>query len=222
MSKKQIFRLVIDGTMLLMLFWIMAYSLTGNTLHEWSGIALTALFLVHIVLNRGWVGRIFKGRYSVRRTSGLVVNLLMFIALTTLVLASLPISSEVFPWFRLFADEMLPAQIHTLAGNWLFVLIAIHLGMQWSRVQLFLPIFSHRTTTIIRIAVVLIACYGVWAIWQRNLLPKLIMYYTFDIWRGETSIVRFLVDYIGIFTLFATMGYYLLRKRIAGKEKQIY
>lgn len=66
----------------------------------------------------------------------LVVILLMFIALLTLVLASLPISSEVFPWFQLFTDEMLPTQIHILAGNWLFVLIAIHLvcsGTGYSR-----------------------------------------------------------------------------------------
>lgn len=219
MSKKQLFRLIIDGTMLLMLFWVMAYSLTGNTLHEWSGIVLTALFLVHIVLNIGWVGRIFKGRYNLRRILGLVVNLLMFIALLTLVSASLPISSEVFPCFRLFADEMLPAQIHILAGNWLFVLISIHLGMQWNRVQPFLPTFNRRTTTVIRIVLILIAFYGVWAVFQRNLFPKLAMYYTFDVWRGETSIVRFLADYIGIFTLFATAIYYLLRKQVAGKEK---
>ena len=83
-----------------------------------------------------------RARYNLRRVSGLVINLLMFIALLTLILASLPISSEVFPCFRLFADEMLPAQTHILAGNWLFILIAIHLGMQWNRVQPFLPTFS--------------------------------------------------------------------------------
>lgn len=150
----------------------------------------------------------------------LVVILLMFIALLTLVLASLPISSEVFPWFQLFTDEMLPTQIHILAGNWLFVLIAIHLGMQWNRVQPFLPTFSHRTTTT-RITLIIIALNDIWAVFQHNLFPKLAMYYTLDIWRGETSIVRFLADYIGIFTLFATAIYYLLRKQIASKYKQL-
>lgn len=219
-TPKQSLRLCIDGAMLFMLFGVMAYSFTGNALHEWGGIVLTTLFIAHIALNISFFKHISKGKYNFRRTSGLIINTLMLIALLTLIGASLPISLEVFPWFHLFTDEMLPAQIHILAGNWLFVTIALHVGMQWHRLRTLLPQPGQTFATTLHVALPLMASYGVWAAWQRNLLPKLAMYYTFDIWRGETSILRFMADYIGIFTLIAMISYYLFTYKRSSVGKQ--
>lgn len=219
MTRKQAIRLSIDGSMFVLLLWVMAHTLTGNTLHEWSGIALTALFVAHFVLNATWIKRLFKGRYNFRRTFGTVVNILMLAAVLTLIAASLPISSEVFPWFHLFADEMLPAQIHILAGNWLFVLAALHLGTQWHRVQPFLPKYSQSMALILRIVLVSVAAYGVWALWQRNLPAKLAMYYTFDFGRADETLLRFAADYLSIFVLFAVIAYYLLAAVIGRRKK---
>jgi len=58
--------------------------------------------------------------------------------------------------------------------------------------------------------VLAVACYGVWALWQRNLLPKLVMYYSFDFWRGNVSVMRFVADYISIFAFFAVIAYHIV------------
>ena len=52
MKTKQILRLTTDAALLLLLFVVMAYSFTGNTVHEWMGIALVVLALVHLFLNK--------------------------------------------------------------------------------------------------------------------------------------------------------------------------
>ena len=36
------------------------------------------------------------------------------------------------------------------------------------------------------------------------------MYYSFDMWRGDTAFLMFFVDYISIFILFVTVTHYIL------------
>ena len=52
MKTKQIVRLTTDAALLLLLLVVMAYSFTGNTVHEWMGIVLVVLALVHLFLNK--------------------------------------------------------------------------------------------------------------------------------------------------------------------------
>ena len=205
MSRKQIFRLTIDCAMFLILFAVMGYNLTGNPSHEWLGICLTGLFLVHVLLNLDWVKRLFRGRYGFKRIISTSINFLLIIILLTLILASLSISSTLFPEIRLFPDEMFFVRLHIWAGNWLFILVAIHFGMQWHRVRPFLPRISKLSKQLLRIVLILMVCWGIWAMWERNLLYKLSMYESFDLWRGNTSLIRFVIDYLGIFILFATL-----------------
>jgi len=42
----------------------MAYQVTGEVLHEWIGMGMTALVIIHQILNRKWYGAIFKGKYN--------------------------------------------------------------------------------------------------------------------------------------------------------------
>lgn len=209
-GKKQILRLSVDTAMLILLFVVMSYDVTGNTLHEWIGIALMCLFVIHIALNFAWARQVVKGRYGFRRILGTTINILLLTSLIMTLAASLPISSEVFPWFRLFATEAFPVQIHIAAGNWMFILVAMHFGTQWHRVRIYLPCTSKSVSTAIGMVVIAVACYGVWALWQRNLLPKLVMYYSFDFWRGNVSVMRFVADYISIFAFFAVIAYHIV------------
>ena len=39
---------------------MMAYQVTGEVLHEWIGIGMTILVIIHQILNRKWYGSVFK------------------------------------------------------------------------------------------------------------------------------------------------------------------
>ena len=73
MSKRSrpAFRMAVDCSMAILLPLLMAYSLLGEAAHEWLGIAMSALFILHHVLNRKWYGGLCKGRYSAVRLLGL-------------------------------------------------------------------------------------------------------------------------------------------------------
>ena len=207
MNPKLAIRIGTDFAMFVVLFMLMGYSITGNAIHEWMGIALAVLFGIHISLNFAWVKSIAKGRYTAKRTAGTVINVLMFVATIVTIVSAIPISGTVFRFIPAFADGMTMYRLHVLGANWMYVLIAIHLGMQWSR---FLNTLLNRQATdrqptiiwkILCISVIIFAAYGIFA---------LIMYYSFDIWRGDTSFLMFFVDYISIFILFVAVTHYIL------------
>ena len=55
-------RRIIDVCMTLVLLVLMAYQVTGEMVHEWTGILMTVLVIVHQVLNRRWYKSLFKGK----------------------------------------------------------------------------------------------------------------------------------------------------------------
>ena len=52
---KPVVKRVVDFLMTAALLLLMAYSLVGEAAHEWIGMGMFLLFLVHLILNRKWV-----------------------------------------------------------------------------------------------------------------------------------------------------------------------
>lgn len=48
--------------MSVLLLLLMAYELVGSAAHEWIGVGMLALFLVHHALNGKWTRNLFRGR----------------------------------------------------------------------------------------------------------------------------------------------------------------
>ena len=60
--KKNRIKKLVDAGMTVLLLCLMAYQVTGEALHEWFGIGMTVLLIVHHILNRKWYGALFKGK----------------------------------------------------------------------------------------------------------------------------------------------------------------
>ena len=54
MKQKTILKIVVDIGMTVMLLFLMAYELIGEAAHEWLGIGMFVLFIIHHILNRKW------------------------------------------------------------------------------------------------------------------------------------------------------------------------
>ena len=67
---------VVDVCLTVLLLFLMAYQVTGEVLHEWIGIGMVAVLIVHHILNRRWYGALFKGRYNAYRIVTTIVNTL--------------------------------------------------------------------------------------------------------------------------------------------------
>ena len=224
MNRKMLIKLAIDLFMTVLMMESMAYRLTGNTIHELLGVALLALFIVHNILNRRWYRTVLKRKHNVRRVLNTAINMLLLVMMLMLMVSSVLISRSVFAFIPVDGG-LIARQIHTLVTYWGFILISIHLGMHWRmiigliRKTLRIPYLNRRCTFAVRATAVLIAVYGVYAFFARDVGSKLILYYTYSYWNFDESAVFFFTDYVSIMGLCIFVTYYVL-KFVQNREKR--
>ena len=122
-------RRVIDICMTAVLLLLMAYQVTGEVLHEWIGIGMTVLVVVHQILNRKWYGAVFKGKYNPYRTVTTAVNILLLLSFVMTAFSGMSMSSHAVPFLYGAAPVSFARKMHLAMSHWSFVLMGIHLGL---------------------------------------------------------------------------------------------
>lgn len=69
MKPKAVVKLAVDAAMTVLLLLLMAFELVGRAVHEWIGVGMFFLFVLHHLLNRGWTKRLFQGKYTPYRVA---------------------------------------------------------------------------------------------------------------------------------------------------------
>lgn len=120
---------ILDVVLTVLLLCLMSYQATGEVLHEWGGIAMTVLVIVHHVLNRRWYSAAFKGGYSAYRILMTVVNVLLLLAFAITALSGMSMSGHAVPFLYGMVNVSLARQMHLSVSFWAFVLMGLHLGL---------------------------------------------------------------------------------------------
>ena len=120
---------IVDVCMTFLLLFLMAYQVTGEALHEWIGMGMTALVIVHQILNRRWYAAAFKGKYNSYRIVTTAVNALLLLSFIITPLSGMSMSSHAVPFLYGMAPVSLARQMHLAISHWSFVLMGIHLGL---------------------------------------------------------------------------------------------
>ncbi|KNH20784.1 hypothetical protein ACS78_16145 [Priestia megaterium] len=216
MNRNILIRLVIDLAMTVLMLVVMAYHVTGNAIHELVGAVLFMLFIFHNILNRRWYKTIIRGKYNVRRILKIVVNLLFLVSMVVVVISSVPISRDVFPYFPI-NNDMIVRQIHVLTAYWGFIFMAVHIGLSWGtiinavRKMTGITGMSRMRTIVLRVLAVLIVVYGVHTSFERDLGSKLIIYDPFGSYILDNSAMGFLIDYLSIMGIYICGTHYALK-----------
>ena len=122
-------RRIVDAVMTVLLLCLMAYQVTGEVLHEWIGIGMTVLVILHQILNRKWYGSLFKGKYNPYRTVTTVLNLLLLLCFALTAFCGMSMSGYAVPFLYGMAPISFARQMHLSMSHWAFVLMGLHLGM---------------------------------------------------------------------------------------------
>lgn len=122
-------RLAVDGCMLVLLLCLMAYQVTGEKLHEWTGICMTLVVIVHQILNRRWYAAVFRGRYNAYRSLTTLVNLLLLAAMMATALCGMAMSGYAVPFLYWPGGVYLVRPAHLAMSHWSFLLLGLHLGL---------------------------------------------------------------------------------------------
>jgi hypothetical protein len=192
------------------------YRAAGDTAHEWIGVSVGLVCIAHNALNRKWYKIIFKSVYNVRRNILTAINLLLVVAMATLIITGLLHSRTVLAFLHLPGD-MTIRQIHTTAAYWCLPLIGAHLGLNWGIV---LNAFRKMTRIngesrtrkiVIRILALVIAGFGVWSSFDRDMFSKLFLGFSFDYWPEERPAILFFAVNSSIMGLYTSATYYSLK-----------
>ncbi len=90
--------------MTVILLCLMAYQVTGDVLHEWIGIGMTVVLIVHHILNVKWYSVLFKGKYNACRIITTTVNMLLLISIALTALCGMSMSSYAVPFLYGMVD----------------------------------------------------------------------------------------------------------------------
>lgn len=131
---KGIGKYILDMALSVMLLFVMARQVTGETAHEWLGIAMFVVIVAHNVLNMSWYAALFRGRYTVLRAIRTLVTVLLLAAMLVTMASGILLNNYVLP-LSVGKMIMVARDMHLAGSYWSFVLTSIHIGLHWGIVM---------------------------------------------------------------------------------------
>ena len=139
MKAKHITMRIIDLIMTGNLLFLMALQVTQQLAHEWIGIAMTGLFIVHHIFNYKYYKTIFKGKYSFLRIFQLVICVLLLAAFITTAFSGMTMSRYATPFMNGLLKASDARKLHLALSYWTFVLTGLHIGLHFGMITAKLP-----------------------------------------------------------------------------------
>lgn len=227
MKKKFICKIIIDMIMTVLLLFLMARQLTGDSAHEWLGAGMLILWIAHHILNRSWYSHLFKGKYTSARILQTVTNFAVLISMLGLMVSGIILSREVFAFPPISGGIALARPLHVLSAFWGYVLMALHLGLHWNMIlsmrrKAVGPVSSKPLRILLRIAAALVAGYGLYAFLKNQFLSYMFLMSSFVFFDFERPVLLFFTEYIAIMGLFIFLAHYTSKgiQRLTGRRKK--
>ena len=213
MKRKQILKIIVDVLMICILLLLMARSLVGEAAHEWLGISMFVLFILHHVLNNRWSRNLFKGKYTPFRILQTALVVFVLISMLGSMVSGIILSEYALTFLPAMGGSSWARTLHMLCAYWGFVFMSLHLGLHWNMMmgmaKRMAKRFSRMRTWILRAVAVMIAGYGVFAFFKREIGDYMLLRTMFVIFDFNEPLIFFLLDSIAVMGLFVFIGYYL-------------
>ena len=204
-NRKNILKKLIDIIMTLLLLCLMAYQVTGESFHEWFGIAMTAILVIHHVLNYRWYKSLFKGKYNAYRTVTVIINTLLLAAIALTALCGMAMSGHAVPFLYGFLPVSFARRFHLAMSFWSFILMGMHLGLHVPAMTAGWKL-SGKAKTALTLIFAVIAGFGLW-LFIKNGIPDYIFFRTpFAFFDYEKSAVLVFLENLAILVFFAFIG----------------
>jgi len=173
-KKNTVIKRIVDAAMTVLLLFLMAYQVTGEMLHEWIGIGITVLVIIHQILNRKWYGVLFKGKYNLYRTVTTVLNILLLLCFAFTAFCGMSMSGYAVPFLYGMAPAFFVRRMHLSMSHWAFVLMGLHLGMHIPAMAAGLKL-KDKTKAILACIFACVGGIGLW-LFLRNGMPDYLFF----------------------------------------------
>lgn len=224
----KLFRIIIDCLMLILYIIEMGEKYVGNAVHEWLGVALMIVFIIHNILNRKWYKTIFKGKYNSLKILNVFINIVLIICMLGLFMSGIMISMTVFKFLGLNGGA-LARQLHIAFSYLGLIFIGLHLGLHIG--TMFIAIkkkigFNSKEEKIVNILgyilSISIIIYGIYIFIKNNAIDKILGKEMFE-FVDETKTFQHFFEITIMIISFSLIGYFirkLIIKRL-NKRKEV-
>lgn len=123
---------IVDILMLTALSCLMAFQVTGERAHEWIGIVMVTLVVIHQVLNRKWYSALFKGKYNLYRILNTILDILLIISFLLTAISGMSMSNHAVPFMYGLINVNNARVMHLTFSYWSFIFMGLHIGVHIS------------------------------------------------------------------------------------------
>ena len=233
MKSKQIWKMTVDILMTVALLRLMAYSLVcgsnpavGEAVHEWLGVGMFVLFVLHHFLNRKWSLRVLKGKYTPYRAVQTTLVVLVLLTMCGSVVSGILLSRTAFSFLGVRGGQAAARSVHMLCAYWGFVFLSLHLGLHWRVIMGMAGKLTKKPSEFrkwtFRIIAILITMYGAYAFIKRDFGNYMLLQYHYVFFDFEEPLALFLLDYVAIMGLFVCVGHYFATMLVQKGKAKIY
>lgn len=223
-NKKLLMKIVIDIGMTICLLLLMPYSLLSEIAHEWIGMGILVLFILHHILNRNWLFSVTKGKYTSFRILQTMLVIIMLILMAGSMLSGILLSNHIFKMVNISGTFMIARQVHMFCAYWGLVVMSLHLGMHWNIAVAMTGRLWKQPSAVRKWSAGFVAAiaagYGLYAFVRRQIGEYLLMKMHFVFYDYEAGVWPFLFDYMAVMIFIAWIGYYggkLIRRTLSNK-----
>jgi hypothetical protein len=134
-QNKWVANLVVDALFLIAFLVVIEEKGTGPVIHEWLGVGIVGIILIHVLMHWNWVVGVTKrffARLKAEPRINYLVDLGIFIGFTTIIFSGLMISESVLPALGLQAARSnIWKFIHFQATDVTILLTGLHLALHY-------------------------------------------------------------------------------------------
>lgn len=217
---KKILRLAVDIIIAVLYLVLMAYQATRERIHEWVGIGMAAVFIIHQLLNLPWYKALLsgKGKWTVYRKVMTAVDLLLLVSTVLAAFSGMAMSVFAVPFLYGMAKLDLARRLHLTFSHWGFILAGVHLGFHLPSISA-KYIREEKTKRISAVAFTCLAGLGLFMFFRSHILDYLLMLTHFAFFWPGTSKFMVFTEYLLIFILWTFIGYICAVRIVSGAGK---
>ena len=207
-------KIIVDIAMTVLIILLMSYGLIGEENHEWLGMGMFILFVLHHILNYKWHMNIKSGRCNAVRIIQTTVVAVIFLCMIGSMVSGIMLSRYLFSSLSFHNENGTVEKIHILCAYWGFVMMSLHLGFHWNMItsmvkkHINVPALAEK---ILKLLVCIIAIYGVFAFIQRDIADYLFLRSHFVFFDYAQPKWHFFIDYVSVMGVFIMVGFFILK-----------
>ncbi len=197
---------IIDVFMTIVLIPLMAYQVTGEAAHEWLGITMVLLVIIHQILNRKWYSSLFKGNYQAFRVLSTTINVLLLISFALTAISGMSMSNHAVPFLYNLINVNTARIMHLAFSYWSFIFMGMHIGLHISAMTAKMSINIKK---VLLVVLTIIAGYGFYLFLKSGIINYITFKTHFAFLDYEKPAVLALLENIAMIIFFAFVGHNL-------------